>query len=137
MTLHITQQPLSPSPSAHSSSGSTVSATTHSKRSPVFDDVEPMTPYIPHINESRLHRFIDTFKRDPNSTFVPSDHGLEAGRQPPRRQGPYYDLHMAALESAHGGGLMRSLKGRHLQMIAMGGSIGACSPKFGTMWLSC
>ncbi|CAI4216677.1 unnamed protein product [Parascedosporium putredinis] len=35
----------------------------------------------------------------------------------------YYDIHQATLQTAHSG-LARELKGRHLQMIAIGGSIG-------------
>ena len=39
---------------------------------------------------------------------------------------PYYDLRSANLATAHSG-LSRELKGRHLQMIAIGGSIGTLS----------
>ncbi|KAM3491378.1 hypothetical protein MY3957_005320 [Beauveria namnaoensis] len=74
---------------------------------------------------SRIGRFFDTFRRDPNSTFLLAEHH---GHDPAiaRRQhngSHYYDLHLATLENAHIG-LSRSLKGRHLQMIAIGGSIG-------------
>ncbi|KAG6003518.1 hypothetical protein E4U21_001918 [Claviceps maximensis] len=86
----------------------------------------------------RFHRFLDSFKRDENSSFFPTSHlsQVDSYSHPVtatasattsmgiRRLGPhYYDLHMAALESAHTG-LARKLKGRHLQMIAIGGSIG-------------
>ncbi|KAG6016266.1 hypothetical protein E4U43_003983 [Claviceps pusilla] len=73
----------------------------------------------------RLHRFFDSFKRDENLSFFPTDHLSQVdSRASNRRHGlHYYDLHMAALESANTG-LARKLKGRHLQMIAIGGSIG-------------
>lgn len=75
----------------------------------------------------RFHRFIDSFKRDENLSFFPSDHLSQVNSQASNRHyGPhYYDLRMAALESANTG-LARKLKGRHLQMIAIGGSIGRC-----------
>lgn len=74
----------------------------------------------------RFERFLEGFKRDPNTEFFPRDHlghvdGDGAGRV--HNGSHYYDLHMATLESAHSG-LARKLKGRHLQMIAIGGSIG-------------
>lgn len=71
-----------------------------------------------------LRRFFQSFKRDPNSTFFPSDHlgHLESGGRV-HNGAHYYDLHLATLETAHSG-LARKLKGRHLQMIAIGGSIG-------------
>lgn len=73
----------------------------------------------------RFERFLDGFKRDPNTEFFPSDHlgQVESGQGRDHNGAHYYDLHMAALESAHSG-LARKLKGRHLQMIAIGGSIG-------------
>ncbi|OAA48756.1 Amino acid/polyamine transporter I [Metarhizium rileyi] len=73
----------------------------------------------------RLHRFLDGFKRDTNLSFFPSDHlGQMDSPSNQRRYGNhYYDLRLAALESANTG-LARKLKGRHLQMIAIGGSIG-------------
>jgi len=61
-------------------------------------------------------RIIDSFKRDPNaraSIKVP----VEVG-------GKKYDVETAAAATAQSG-LARKLKGRHLQMIAIGGSIGA------------
>ncbi|KAG6018894.1 hypothetical protein E4U41_003517, partial [Claviceps citrina] len=90
----------------------------YSMRAQDYDD-EPPPPPLP-----RLHRFIDSFKRDENLSFFPSDHLSPVdSRASHRHSGPhYYDLHMAALESAHTG-LARKLKGRHLQMIAIGGSI--------------
>lgn len=77
-----------------------------------------------------FRRFIRGFQRDPNSTFMPDDHfdheGTAADRQ--HNGSHYYDLHLATLENAHIG-LSRKLKGRHLQMIAIGGSIGMKSPR--------
>ncbi|ATY64922.1 general amino-acid permease GAP1 [Cordyceps militaris] len=71
----------------------------------------------------RFERFLDTFRRDPNSTFLLAEHHAARRLQHPGGGTPYYDLHLATLENAHIG-LSRSLKGRHLQMIAIGGSIG-------------
>ncbi|QPG99560.1 hypothetical protein C2857_002076 [Epichloe festucae Fl1] len=81
--------------------------------------------YYDERTPRRIQRFIDSFKRDENLSFFPSDHLSQVNsRTSQRRHGPhYYDLHMAALESANTG-LARKLKGRHLQMIAIGGSIG-------------
>ncbi|KYK58603.1 amino acid permease [Drechmeria coniospora] len=75
-----------------------------------------------------VQRFVNSFKADDSSAnFFPSDHLSQVnsgGSAAPRGYGPYYyDLHLAAVESANTG-LARKLKGRHLQMIAMGGSIG-------------
>lgn len=84
----------------------------------------------PDYNEERFHprlnRFLEGFKRDPNSEFFPSDHlgHVDSARPGRTHNGShYYDLQMATLETAHSG-LARKLKGRHLQMIAIGGSIG-------------
>lgn len=73
-------------------------------------------------NTPKLKRFLQDFKRDPNSAFFTSNHPYT--RDETGGNGPHYDLRRAAFENAHSGGLMRRLKGRHLQMIAMGGSIG-------------
>ncbi|KAJ2905120.1 hypothetical protein MKZ38_006366 [Zalerion maritima] len=133
------------------------------QREPLYE--EPDNPQM-------WRRAIDSFKRDPESTFSnviegsrsndygwPRDHngGYYYHRAPimgitpytdeedpgERRGGPgapnngvgggggghhmnggghYYDLHMAAVQTARSS-LARKLKGRHLQMIAMGGSI--------------
>ncbi|KAH7022902.1 amino acid permease-domain-containing protein [Ilyonectria destructans] len=72
-------------------------------------------------------RIVDGFKREHNSTLFSNDPlgnpegHLESGRV--HNGAHYYDLHLANLETANAG-LARKLKGRHLQMIAIGGSIG-------------
>lgn len=92
----------------------------HSMREPEYGDDEDDGHRHP-----RFHHFIQSFRRDENLNFFPSDHLSQVNSSiSQRRYGPhYYDLHLAALESANTG-LARKLKGRHLQMIAIGGSIG-------------
>jgi hypothetical protein len=61
-------------------------------------------------------RFVDSFRRDPDSNISP--HGIVGGN------GRVFDPKTAALATARAP-LARRLKGRHLQMIAFGGSIGS------------
>ncbi|KAI1304744.1 putative amino acid permease [Xylaria venustula] len=101
-------------------------ASSYTMREPLYDDVRP---------PSALGQFIDGFRRDPNQRITPKDplnaiHAAEAAqlyRPILTRSGPpgshYYDLRLATLQTAQSH-LARKLKGRHLQMIAIGGSIG-------------
>ncbi|KAJ9142101.1 General amino-acid permease GAP1 [Pleurostoma richardsiae] len=85
----------------------------YSMREPTYD--------MPR-RKSGFTRFVDTFRRDPNSSIMPKDDDM-----PPHireHQGVhYFDFDAAAARTANSG-LARELKGRHLQMIAIGGSIG-------------
>lgn len=60
-------------------------------------------------------RMVDSFKRDPNAHATPKGTVGANGR--------VFDVEGAAAATADTG-LQRKLKGRHLQMIAIGGSIG-------------
>lgn len=60
-------------------------------------------------------RFVDSFKRDPNAYVTPAGAVGADGR--------VFDLESAARNTANSP-LERKLKGRHMQMIAIGGSIG-------------
>jgi amino acid transporter len=73
-------------------------------------------------------RFLDSFRRDPSRRVTTHDSKDEASMRAEAGRAEhdglrYYDIHQAALQTAHSG-LARKLKGRHLQMIAIGGSIG-------------
>jgi len=65
--------------------------------------------------ESAWQRFVDGFKEDPNAHATPK--GAVGAN------GKVFDVESAAANTANTG-LQRKLKGRHLQMIAIGGSIG-------------
>ncbi|KAM3503425.1 hypothetical protein MY10362_004209 [Beauveria mimosiformis] len=83
---------------------------------PTVDEAE--APAAP-----RMERFFQGFRRDPQSEFYSRDGADTIVRS--NVVGPYHDLRSATVENAQAtGGLMRRLKGRHLQMIAIGGSIG-------------
>ncbi|KAK4136428.1 amino acid permease [Trichocladium antarcticum] len=93
----------------------------------------------PRSGTPPLRRFLDSFKRDPgrrvtpgpvaNPTGARNQHGSDGSPRPenvPTRQhqgAHYFDLHAANVNTANTL-LSRELKGRHLQMIAIGGSIG-------------
>ncbi|KAI1435018.1 putative amino acid permease [Xylaria sp. CBS 124048] len=99
-----------------------------SMREPLYDEVTPAR-FLSH--------FVDGFRRDPTQRITPKDpysaaHAAEATQlfRPMLSRngssgsnGHYYDLHQATAQTAHTH-LARKLKGRHLQMIAIGGSIG-------------
>ncbi|KAK3395915.1 amino acid permease-domain-containing protein [Sordaria brevicollis] len=98
-----------------------------------------------HRKEPPLKRFIDSFKRDPvrristhgiyghghpdqyrDTTQQATDSSVPSSSEVPREQNHgshYYDLHAANVRTANTS-LARELKGRHLQMIAIGGSVG-------------
>lgn len=77
-----------------------------------------VVPYIEKLAEKEpfRRRAWDSFKRDPDA------HITKKGQV--GANGHVFDLEGAAQSTAESG-LARKLKGRHLQMIAIGGSIGS------------
>ncbi|KAK4166864.1 putative amino-acid permease [Cladorrhinum sp. PSN259] len=82
--------------------------------------------------KTRVNHFIDSFRRDPcafddDGTIGPTDTGFSGAGAPAVARDHhgerYYDLRTANSKTASTL-LARELKGRHLQMIAIGGSIG-------------
>lgn len=68
-------------------------------------------------NRSLGHRFVDSFRREANTHAATPNRGLIGGEH------KAYDVE-SAVQATAGSPLARHLKGRHLQMIAIGGSIG-------------
>ncbi|ORY56686.1 amino acid permease-domain-containing protein [Pseudomassariella vexata] len=95
----------------------------YTMREPMYEEAE--------LN--KLERWINGFRRvapkDPLDEIFAIDEEAVAlsrpslGQRTSSSHSHYYDLREAALQTAHSG-LARKLKGRHLQMIAIGGSIG-------------
>jgi amino acid transporter len=79
-----------------------------------FDDKFNSAPQRP----TRVRRFLDSFKPDSNAqmTFAAPREESDGGNKG-------YDVEAAAAATAMSP-LARKLKGRHLQMIAIGGSVG-------------
>ena len=67
--------------------------------------------------EPWTRRFIDSFKRDPNAHVTKPAQRAEG-------EGARAFDHRAAAERTANSGLAHKLKSRHMQMIAIGGSIG-------------
>jgi amino acid transporter len=82
--------------------------------SPKNGDDQPVSD---HVDEEQkgpiLTRFVSSFKRDPTTISTYTLRAEDGG----------FDHEGAAQRTANSG-LVRKLKGRHLQMIAIGGSIG-------------
>ena len=75
--------------------------------------------------EPWTRRFVDSFKRDPNAIVSKPNEVIDPHTGAPVGNAHHgeYD-HRAAAERTANSGLAKKLKGRHMQMIAIGGSIG-------------
>lgn len=107
--------PAGPEPAKPSSDTSAVHSIPAAVFSPTLESKEYFEDEENKPRPSLPRRFWDSFQRDPNAHATPVG-TLGAN-------GKVFDLEFAAHATANTT-LARKLKGRHLQMIAIGGSIG-------------
>jgi yeast amino acid transporter len=86
---------------------------------------EPNYEETTEVHQSLGRRMWDSFKRDPNLRVTPK--GVVGAN------GRVFDPDIAA-EATANSPLARKLKGRHLQMIAIGGSIGMFYKRDSIIW---
>ncbi|OAA75737.1 general amino-acid permease GAP1 [Akanthomyces lecanii RCEF 1005] len=110
---------------------SSLSTTTNDKDQAAFNSttsyaVSTAPRPVRYANQKAAgQRWVDSFKQVEGSPEIIKDgyYVTEGMEEMPRDPDRYYDLHAANARTANSA-LVRDLKGRHLQMIAIGGSIG-------------
>lgn len=110
---------------------SSLSSTTNDKEQAAFNSttsyaVSTVPRPVRYANQKAAgQRWVDSFKQVEGSPEIIKDgyYVTEGMEEMPRDPDRYYDLHAANARTANSA-LVRDLKGRHLQMIAIGGSIG-------------
>lgn len=110
---------------------SSLSTTTNDKDQAAFNSttsyaVSTAPRPVRYANQKAAgQRWVDSFKQVEGSPEIIKDgyYVTEGMEDMPRDPDRYYDLHAANARTANSA-LVRDLKGRHLQMIAIGGSIG-------------
>lgn len=103
-------QETKPSPFMSSPESSSLESNGIGRTQPIYEEIHKPRRSVPR-------RVVDSFKRDPNSRATP------AGVIGANGKVMVFDAEKAAKNTASSP-LARELKGRHLQMIAIGGSIG-------------
>lgn len=89
--------------------------------SPEHENAEKVEPSA-SLNHSLPVRIFDSFRRDPNQKITAAGEIIDLKLQ--HGHSDSYDVESAIANTATSP-LARKLKGRHLQMIAIGGSIGS------------
>lgn len=94
--------------------------------SPTMANSNPNYDNSATIKEPWTRRFVDSFRRDPNAHVSKAGQNVDPSDGHGHLGGKFN--HKAAAEATANSGLAHKLKARHMQMIAIGGSIGKTFP---------